>query len=176
MSRIFGPARQIGYVVDDLDSAIDRWLALGVGPFFRMNGLKTNYFRVGGQDVPLNLDVGIANSGDMQIELIYQHDRAPTPYRRFLDRHGPGMHHLSVWSHHYDQAMADLHAIGRSPSVEGEVHVDGSTGIRFAYFEPAYEPETMIEIADSATIMGEFNKIIRNAAIDWDGSDPVRVI
>ena len=29
-----GVVRQIGYVVDDLDGSLDRWLQLGVGPWF----------------------------------------------------------------------------------------------------------------------------------------------
>lgn len=36
MSRIFGPAWQNGYVVEDLDGAINHWVSvLGVGPFFK---------------------------------------------------------------------------------------------------------------------------------------------
>ena len=35
-----GPVRQIGYVVTDLDRAIDGWLELGVGPWFVMRGLS----------------------------------------------------------------------------------------------------------------------------------------
>ena len=39
MTVLPGPMRQIGYVVTDLDRAIDGWLELGVGPWFVMRGL-----------------------------------------------------------------------------------------------------------------------------------------
>lgn len=29
-----GSIRQIGYIVDDLDAAMESWLALGIGPWF----------------------------------------------------------------------------------------------------------------------------------------------
>jgi hypothetical protein len=39
MSVLPGPIRQIGYVVADLDGAIQSWIQLGVGPWFVMRGL-----------------------------------------------------------------------------------------------------------------------------------------
>ncbi|CAN5698325.1 hypothetical protein BH09ACT9_BH09ACT9_22900 [soil metagenome] len=35
MSRYFGPLRQLGFVVNDIDSALKHWIdVVGVGPFF----------------------------------------------------------------------------------------------------------------------------------------------
>ncbi len=35
MSRIFGAIRQNGYVVRDIEAALDHWIkVIGVGPFF----------------------------------------------------------------------------------------------------------------------------------------------
>ena len=39
MTVLPGPARQIGYVVTDLDRAFDGWVELGVGPWFVMRDL-----------------------------------------------------------------------------------------------------------------------------------------
>ena len=32
MSQRFGPVRQVGYVVRDIEAAMRHWVALGVGP------------------------------------------------------------------------------------------------------------------------------------------------
>jgi len=174
MSRIFGSPRQIGYVVDDMDGAIDRWLKLGIGPFYRFDALKTNFFRVRGQDVPLNLNTAMAFSGDMQIELIHQTDDTPTPYRDFLKRYGPGMHHLAYWTDTYDADTRRYNEAGFNPVIEGEVAIEGANGIRFSYLEPGYESETLIEVVEVTDVSSNLNKLILDASIGWDGSDPIR--
>lgn len=45
MSIIFGPARQNGLVVANLDEAVQRWVdKLGAGPFFVVRHLPLDYF------------------------------------------------------------------------------------------------------------------------------------
>jgi len=176
MSRIFGAPRQIGYVVDDLDGAIDRWVRLGVGPFFRIDGLKSKVFRVRGEDVELNLNVAVAVSGDMQIELIHQTDDTPTPYRDFLLRHGPGLQHLAVWSDDYDAHTQRLRDAGFTSIIEGEVAIDEANAVRYSYYEPGFEGATMMEIVDASPFFVAMNDMIRQTSLDWDGSDPVRRI
>ncbi|MDM0066988.1 VOC family protein [Variovorax sp. J31P207] len=175
MSRLFRPVRQLGYVVPDLDRAMEGWLAAGVGPFFRINEVKTNYLRFRGKDVTVSMRIALANSGDTQIELIEQLDDAPTHWREFLQRYGPGVQHLGFWSETFDADVMRLSEQGFSRVVEGEVHVDSDNGIRYSYFEPGYQPGTMLELVDSSSpVLREMNRIIREAAIDWNGTDPVR--
>jgi len=174
MSKIFGPVRQLGHVVASLETAIDAWLAIGVGPFFRLDALKTNYFRIYGVDVVTHLDLAIAHSGDLQIELVCQRDEAPTPYRDFLLAHGSGLQHLGMYSTRFDEDTERYRAAGFRQVIEGETHVDESTAIRFCYFSPGFQPGTLIEVADASGVMAEFNEIVRQASLDWDGSNPIR--
>ena len=39
MSKLFGPVVQQGYIVSDIDEAMQHWITRGVGPFFVENTL-----------------------------------------------------------------------------------------------------------------------------------------
>ena len=47
-------------------------------------------------------------------------------------------------------------------------------GVRFAYVEPPNSPATVIEISELTDAQAAGAKFIRDAAADWDGSDPIR--
>ena len=71
MSRVFGTVAQNGYVVRDIRAAMDHWInVMAVGPWYYMDRVKTDYFRHRGEDSDVELSIALANSGDLQIELI----------------------------------------------------------------------------------------------------------
>ena len=50
MSRLFGPVRQNGYVVRDIEAAMKHWIeVLQVGPWFYIDRVQTDWFRHRGQ-------------------------------------------------------------------------------------------------------------------------------
>src|ERR1700677_2280926 len=67
MSRKFGKIAQIGYVVRDIDAAMDNWIEHGVGPWFYVDRVQTDYFRYRGADSAMEMSVALANSGDIEI-------------------------------------------------------------------------------------------------------------
>src|SRR5215510_15296832 len=107
MSALFGKVCQNGYVVRDIASPMKFWTeVLLVGPFFYVPAVKTDWYRYRGKDSPLEMSVALANSGDLQIELIQQRNDAPSMYLDFLREHGEGLQHMSCWSTDY-QALYD---------------------------------------------------------------------
>jgi len=68
MSVLFGPTVQQGYVVPDLQAAMQHWLARGIGPFFfeELRGYPGLYR---GRETQFDLDAAFAYSGDQQIEV-----------------------------------------------------------------------------------------------------------
>ena len=107
MSRIFGAVRQNGYVVRDIQAAMKHWIEImGVGPWYYMERVTTDYFRHRGQDSAVEMSIALANSGDLQIELIQQRNDAPSMYREFLDCGREGLQHMSYWTNDY-QALYD---------------------------------------------------------------------
>jgi hypothetical protein len=80
MSRIFGEMRQIGIVVRDIDKAMKHWVEVcGVGPWFYAETLPLTAYRYRGReyDIP-HLSIALANSGDIQLELIQQRCNTPS--------------------------------------------------------------------------------------------------
>ena len=99
MSRIFGAVCQNGYVVRDIRAAMDHWVnVMGVGPWYYIDQVKTDYFRHRGHDSAVEMSIALANSGDLQIELIQQRNDAPSMYKEFLDSGREGLQHMSYWT------------------------------------------------------------------------------
>jgi hypothetical protein len=172
MSRLFGPIRQNGYVVRDIRAAMDHWVnVMGVGPWYYVDRVKTDYFRHRGVDSPVEMSIALANSGDLQIELIQQRNDAPSLYKEFLDAGHEGLQHVAFWTTDYqglyDRALADGYRVGHEGQINGE------TG-RFSYFESTAHPGAMIELSDISGPKGQFFEHIRKAAAGWDGSRPIR--
>lgn len=174
MSRLFGPIRQNGYVVRDIRGAMDHWIrVMGVGPWFYIERVKTDYFRYLGRNSDVEMSIALANSGDLQIELIQQRNDAPSMYKAFLDSGREGLQHVAFWTTNY-QALYD-HAFSLGYKVGHEGQIGGAQG-RFAYFETEFHPGAVIELSDISGSKGRFFDHIRRAAVDWDGSEPVREV
>lgn len=171
MSRIFGRIAQIGYVVRDIDAAMDRWVEHGVGPWFYVDRVQTDYFRYRGVDSDMQMSVALANSGDVQLELIQPRNDAPSMYKDFLDSGREGAQHIAYWSNDFqtllDRSLAEGYTIGQEGSIGGEQG-------RFAYLDTEAEQGTVIEISDISGPKGQFFQYIRDVAATWDGSDPIR--
>ncbi len=173
MSIFFGSARQVGYVVRDIELAMRHWSsALGVGPWFYREDVGSSEFRYYGKASALpKLSIALANSGSLQIELIQQRDDAPTLYRDSLARGGECAQHIAYWTDdHFDELHARLTGSGY---VEGHGGRMGTRG-RFAYFVHAELPSGMIELSETTGGKGEYFQRIARAAEGWDGSDPIR--
>jgi hypothetical protein len=174
MSALFGKVCQNGYVVRDIADAMKFWTeVLRVGPFFYIPSVKVDWFKYRGADSAVEMSIALANSGDLQIELIQQRNDAPSMYLDFLREHGEGLQHMSYWSMDY-QALYDR-AIAAGFKVGHEGQIGGPKG-RFAYFETPGHAGTVIEISDVSGGKGRFFEKVRAVAADWDGADPVRVV
>lgn len=175
MSKHFGPVRQVGYVVKDIERAMQHWLALGVGPWFYKAQVESTEFSYHGKPSRLPaLSIALANSGDVQLELIQQRDDAPTLYLDTLARNGECAQHVAYWTlEHFDAWCSQLRELGY---VEGHAGRMGANRGRFAYFVHPDLPSAMIEISESTGGKAEYFAQVRQAAIDWDGSDPIRRI
>ena len=96
MSRLFGPMRQVGIVVRDIEKAMRHWVEVcGVGPWFYAEQLPLDEFRYKGRPYDLKVSIALANSGDVQLELIQQRNDVPSLYRDFLAAGHEGMQHRS---------------------------------------------------------------------------------
>ena len=96
MSRHFGKITQNGYVVRDIEAAMRHWSeVLGVGPWFYLEHTPIEEFEYRGAPSDCDVAIALANSGPLQIELIQQHNDAPSLYRDFLAAGNEGLQHIA---------------------------------------------------------------------------------
>ncbi len=173
MSILLGGTRQIGYVVRDIEKAMKQWSeTLGVGPWFYKEEVGTTEFRYQGQPSrPPRLSIALANSGDLQIELIQQRDNAPSLYLDSLNKGGECAQHIAFWTlDNFDPYCEHLLRHGYSEGHGGRMGLRG----RFAYFVHPDLPSAMIEVSELKGGKGEYFDEIRKAGQSWDGSAPIR--
>ena len=65
----------------------------GVGPWFYVDRVQTDYFLCRGVESELEVSVAKANSGDIQLELVQQRNDASSAFTEFLDAGHEGAHH-----------------------------------------------------------------------------------
>jgi len=171
MSKIFGAVVQQGYVVPDVQAAIQHWLARGVGPFF-VEQLDSLPAVSGGQQTTLNLTAAFAYSGDQQIEVIEPRGDNKSIYDDYLQSNPRGgLQHLAVWVDNIDLKLAELEASGAYYTVK-QRYGDGH-----AYLDSIDYPGVMIQLMAHNEIIDELFSIIKDAADNWDGkTDPIRKI
>jgi len=174
MQPRFGPIRQNGYVVRDVEAAMDHWMErLGVGPWFLIERVKLDWFRHRGADSSPALSIALANSGDLQIELIQQWDDSPSLYREFLDAGHEGLQHVAFWTTEYQSLYDAMAEAGYTLGHEGQI---GGPQGRFAYYDSDAHPGTVVEISDVSGGKGRFFDHVRRAAAEWDGRKTIRRI
>jgi hypothetical protein len=159
---------QQGYVVPDIYAAIDHWLDRGIGPFFIEEHISPEG-SVDGQPFVSDISAAFAYSGDQQIEVIQQHNDAPSIYREYLANHPEGgLQHLAVWVDDIDEKLAEL----------GDRYVLRQRyGDSHAYLDSSRSPGVMIQLMASNDVINELFDLIRAGADDWDGvKDPIRKI
>jgi hypothetical protein len=173
MSRLFGAIRQNGYVVRDVHAAMNHWInVMGVGPWFYFDRVNIDYFRYRGEPSNLEMSIALANSGDLQIELIQQRNDAPSMYKEFLASGCEGLQHVAYWTTDYQTVCDRALSLGYKVGHEGQI--GGEQG-RFAYFDTQLHPGTVIELSDISGPKGWFfENVVKQASMGWDGADPVR--
>ncbi len=164
-----GNIRQVGHVVPDLDAAVSTWLALGIGPWFILPKARRDMSFRGTVGAP-EITIAFANSGELQIELIHQHDDTPSVYREFLDAGHLGLHHHAWWVDDYGSAAQRVADAGWHTVTSGD-----SGGLaQFSYLERPELSGIVVELMELNDITRAFMGAISDAAVDWDGTNPVR--
>jgi methylmalonyl-CoA/ethylmalonyl-CoA epimerase len=125
---------QVGIAVEDLDAALDLYArAFGILPVSRehveRDGIEEAMLEVGG----------------VHLQLV-QSARPDSPIERFIERRGPGLHHLGIAVRDLDAALDHL----RSEGVEliDEDPRQGGSGHRIAFVHPRGTGGILIELIE----------------------------
>ncbi len=125
---------QVGIAVEDLDAALDLYA--------RAFGLRPASREVVDSD---GVEEAMLDVGGVRLQLVAS-TRPDSPIDRFLDRRGPGLHHLGL-------AVADLDATLEHLRAEGVELIDeepraGGGGHRIAFVHPRSTGGVLIELIE----------------------------
>lgn len=165
-----GEVMQLAYVPGDFEAALDHWLKVGAGPFFALDHVQLEDVRYRGRPAEIDFSMMLGYWGDLQIELIRQHNDTPSIYKAWRNGGREGLHHVCILVDDMEAARDACAAAGAS--VEQEARVPG--GGEVIYVDTGGGPGTMVEILKPAPGGRDFFAMMREAHRGWDGADPVR--
>jgi len=171
----FGPIKQWGYLVKDLEPAMQSWIDnLGVGPFWGFRNVAlTSHMHGTRSEVIMN--VGLTYQAGVQIELIEQlnPDEAPSPYSDFYQTEQPqvfqqfGYHSLDIDADRKTALSMGLRELG---------YVESQTQSHYYYFDHPSIAGMVIELMEMDQMTIDAFTYCATEAETWDGSDPYRLI
>jgi methylmalonyl-CoA/ethylmalonyl-CoA epimerase len=104
---------QMAYVPADLDAALHFWTkTIGAGPFFAINHVKLERTQYRGQSTEIDFSIMLGYWGEMQIELVRQHNDAASIFKAWRDEGRQGLHHVCVLVDDMDSARSVCAAVG----------------------------------------------------------------
>ena len=127
--------RHVAVAVESIDAALPLWKALGLElrhtEDVPSEGVRTAHLAAGGGEVELLEPL----AGD-------------TPVGRFLERQGPGLHHIALEVPDLTAALQRCSTAGLEP-LGGEAR-DGSEGMRVVFFHPRDTGGVLLELVEPA--------------------------
>ena len=155
----------------DFAAALAFWTkTMGVGPFFALDHVKLEDVTYRGAQADIDFSMVIGYWGDIQVELIRQHNDAPSIYKAWRDEGREGVHHVCILVDDMDVAREVCAEAGAVVVQQGKVAGGGEV----IYVDTGGGPGTMVEILKTGAGGREFFGMMREAARSWDGTDPVR--
>lgn len=170
--KALGDIVQLAYLPGDFDATLKHWTeTVGVGPFFLLENVQLGEMKYRGQPSDAVFSIAIGYWGDIQIELIRPENDAPSIYNGeygVKDR----LHHVCLFVDSIARARAACAEAGAEVLVEGKVGDSGEV----IYVDAGGGPGHIIEILQPMDGSEALFAMMRDAARNWDGSDPLRRI
>ena len=167
-----GEIFQIAFVPADFDAALRFWTeTMGAGPFFLLEHIQAENCRYMGQPTSFDFSAAVGYWGDLQIELIQQHDHIPSIYTSWLEQGMQGVHHVCVAVQDMAKTRRVCAELGATVLQEAQFR-GGSAEV--IYVDTHGGPGTMVEFWKGDEGGRKFFASVREAARGWDGSKPLR--
>lgn len=162
---------QIAYHVPDPVAAAERFARdFGWGPFYLMEHIPLARALYRGVPTAFDHTSAYGQAGDLMIELITQHNEAPSALRDMYAEHETGIHHVACFVPDLRLALDAF----RKRRVAVALDATTTTGVDFAMLDVVAEQGHMLELYEPGPDLLKFYAFVRRAAQDWDGSRPLR--
>lgn len=162
---------QLAYHVPDPVEAAHRLARQhGWGPFYLMEHIPLERVRYRGAPGRFDHSSAYGQAGEMMIELIMQHDDAPSALRDCYAADESGLHHVASFVPDLGAAVAAMAAQG----IDAALEADTTTGVPFVMLDTRRDLGHMLELYEPGEALTRFYAFIRRKALDWDGAEPLR--
>jgi len=166
-----GPVIQLSFVPPDVPAALRYWTeVMGVGPFVAFDHVQVDRTLYKGEVTEIDFSIYLSYWGDMQIEIVAQHNAAPSIYKDWRDAGQDGLHHVCLVTDDMAKTRAVMAAAGAT--VLQDLLLPG--GGEAIYVDTGGGPGTIVEVVKPAPGLLEAFAYIKSLADGWDGADPVR--
>ena len=166
---------QIAWVVDDLDKAVERWQKMAnIGPIYigrHVGAMFDETTKHRGLPAQIDISAAVVQAGPVQIELIQQHDSAPSPYRDVYAEGEEGLHHICSFVDDVDAECRRYESLGYEVVLTSKI--GGQTPA--AYVDTRSLIGCMTELMGNQGFVAHMFSATAKAAAEWDGvTDPIR--
>jgi Glyoxalase/Bleomycin resistance protein/Dioxygenase superfamily len=165
---------QLGFVVEDLMAAAQHWVRVfGVGPFHIMPRIAAPCdYR--GSTAQIDLQVGVAQAGPAQIELIQDFTAGPSVLKEIRELHGNkafGLHQIATLVTDYESTIA--HYTDNGYEVACRMTTPRQ---RIGYVDTFDDFGFYTEVVEETPGLKKNLAAIAKTCATWDGSDPIRIL
>jgi hypothetical protein len=170
MALIRYPILQYAYVVSDIEAVCLEWVKLiGAGPFFlsKHHESPDHFYR--GKPSQADLSYAFGQAGPAHIQLIEQHNDAPSVYREVVAPGANGFHHFAILPDDFEGEKARFEAAGY-PAV-----TTLTSAARVAYMDTRSTLGCFVELYENNAPLRETFANWKAAHDAWDGkTEPIR--
>jgi hypothetical protein len=162
---------QIAYHVPDPADAAERFAReYGWGPFFLMEHIELERSSYRGTPCPFDHTSAYGQAGDVMVELITQHNDAPSALRDLYAPQESGIHHVACFVDSLPVALEQYRQRGIAIALDARTR----TGVDFAMVDLSETLGHMLELYEAGPDLRRFYDYVRQRADGWDGDRPVR--
>jgi Glyoxalase/Bleomycin resistance protein/Dioxygenase superfamily len=164
---------QTAYSVADIEQGMRQYgELLHVGPWFLIGPFTPPKGRYRGAPTKARFSLALTYSGQLQIELIQQHDQEPSVFQETLAaRRAHGFHHWGIGAHDFDASAAHFRSRGYQEAFTDTA--PDPLGCRVIYFDTGRDLPGMLEVIEINPATEKAFSNMYKAAQEWNGKDHI---
>jgi Glyoxalase/Bleomycin resistance protein/Dioxygenase superfamily len=162
---------QLAYHVPDAAAAAAEFARLhGWGPFFLMEHIPLADCVYRGAAAHFDHTSAYGQAGEVMVEFIQSHGETPNVLNEAFASGATGLHHVAMFETDLGVALSAWEQRGFAVAMRATT----TTGVEFAMVDTRTLLGHYLELYPPVRGLQKFYAHVKRAAIDWDGSDPVR--
>lgn len=172
-SFLLSPFVQVCYHVPDVEVAAKEFAEkFGWGPFFVIHHVEVDNVVYRGKPGEFDHSTACGQAGPIMVELVQQHGDAPSTIRDMFSANQFGIQHHATFADNMDEQLDHFNSLGFPTAMRAKT----SAGVDFAFVDTRPLLGYMMELYPKSDVLLGWYDMVRKAAENWDGTDPVRIL